>query len=137
MIRRDYQSGAVRSRWLVSALGALLPAGWRFPAPAHARVLVGFGFPLFVGPPAYYPPPVYYPPPPYYPPPDYPPPQAYYPPASVLCAGFAICAAVAIHSPSGQACYAGATVCPMERPTATGSSCYCTTAQGRVWGRAS
>ena len=36
--------------------------------PAMARVWVGFGFPLFVGPPAYYPPPVYYPPPAYYPP---------------------------------------------------------------------
>ena len=30
----------------------------------------------------------------------------------------------------------GGAVCPMEHPTASGSACYCTTAQGRVWGRA-
>jgi hypothetical protein len=107
----------------LAAFGALFAVVVAVPGPAHARVFVGFGFPLFVGPPAYYPPPVYYPPPPYYPPPYYPPPPAYYPPRSA--------------APTGQACYAGGTVCPMEHPVGSGSSCYCTTAQGRVWGRAS
>ena len=93
---------------------------------ASARVWVGFGFPLYVGPPAYYPPPVYYPPPPYYAPPTYyyPPPPAYsyVPPAQYR--GYA------------QSCLVTGTACPMEHPVASGSSCYCTTSQGRVWGRA-
>lgn len=93
------------------------------PRPAQARVWIGFGFPLYVGPPAYYPPPVYYPSPPYYPPPYYPPP-AYASPAPPQ------------YTPSGQSCIAGPAVCPMEHPVATGSACYCTTPQGRVWGRA-
>ena len=86
---------------------------------AQARVFIGFGFPLYYGPPAYYPPPpVYYPPPAYYPPPQayYPPPQTYAPQAT------------------GQTCYASGYTCPMDHPVAPGSSCFCTTAQGRVWG---
>jgi hypothetical protein len=113
----------------LAALGAVLAGILAAPGPAQARVFIGFGFPLFVGPPAYYPPPVYYPPPPYYPPAYYPPPPAYYPPPASY--------APRPGGPSGQACYAGGTVCPMERPVGSGSSCYCTTAQGRVWGRAS
>jgi hypothetical protein len=113
----------------LAVLGALLAGILAVPGPAQARVFIGFGFPLFVGPPAYYPPPMYYPPPPYFPPPYYPPPGAYSaPPASY---------APRPGGPSGQACYAGGTVCPMERPVGSGSSCYCTTGQGRVWGRAS
>ncbi|MBI1209387.1 MAG: hypothetical protein GC191_19140 [Azospirillum sp.] len=58
-------------------VGALMLAAVTFgtPAPAAARVVVGFGFglPLLLAPPAYYPPPVYYPPPAYY----YPPPAGY------------------------------------------------------------
>jgi hypothetical protein len=113
----------LRRTLALAACGTVLAGALAVPVPAHARVFIGFGFPLVVGPPAYYPPPVYYPPPPYYyPPPYYPPPMAYAPgPAA----------------PSGQACYAGGTVCPMEHPVGHGSSCYCTTAQGRVWGRAS
>jgi hypothetical protein len=94
--------------------------------PAQARVWVGFGFPLVVAPPVYYPPPAYYPPPPvYYPPPPYyaPPPVSYAPPPPQ-------------YSPAGQSCIvAGASVCPMEHPVAAGASCYCTTPQGRIWGR--
>jgi hypothetical protein len=91
-------------------------------SPAHARVFVGIGIP-FYGP-GFYPPPYYYPPPPpvYYAPP---PPVVYAPPQASVPVG------------SGQACYAGAYVCPMDRPAATGGSCYCLGNGGqRVWGRA-
>lgn len=93
-------------------------------SPAHARVFVGIGIP-FYGP-GFYPPPVYYPPPPpvYYAPPPvvYAPPQTYTPPPAV--------------EPSGQSCYAGPYVCPMDRPVATGGSCYCLGNGGqKVWGR--
>ena len=115
-----------------AALAAVLAGIVAAPQPAQARVFVGFGFPLYFGPPAYYPPPVYYPPPYYppanYPPPYYPPPQGYYPPPAAYAPGPT--------APSGQACYAGGTVCPMERPASSGAACWCTTAQGRVWGRA-
>jgi hypothetical protein len=43
----------------VAVIGIVL--GVAFPGAASARVWVGFGVPLFVGPPAYYPPPTYYP----------------------------------------------------------------------------
>ena len=37
---------------------------------------------------------------------------------------------------TGQACYAGPYVCPMDRPVAPGSNCYCFGNSGqRVWGR--
>ena len=37
----------------------------------------------------------------------------------------------------GQSCYAGAYVCPMDRPVATGANCYCPGNNGqRVPGRA-
>jgi hypothetical protein len=94
-------------------------------SPAQARVFVGIGIP-FYGP-GFYPPPYYYPPPPpvYYAPPPptvYAPPQAYSPPPQA--AG------------SGQSCYAGPYVCPMDRPIATGGNCYCLGNGGeRVWGR--
>jgi hypothetical protein len=110
----------------LAALGFVAGGLVSLPSPASARVWVGFGFPLF-GPPAYYyPPPAYYPPPVYYPPPPgyYGPPPAWYAPPS------------AQYTPSNQSCETGATVCPMERPVARGSACYCTTGQGRVWGRA-
>jgi hypothetical protein len=93
-------------------------------SPADARVFFGIGIP-FYGP-GFYPPPVYYPPPPaYYAPPPvvYAPPQAYTPAPTT--------------EPSGQACYAGPYVCPMDRPVAPGGSCYCPGNGGqRVWGRA-
>jgi hypothetical protein len=119
----------LRRALALAAFSTLLAGVLMISGPAQARVFVGFGFPLVVGPPAYYPPPIYYPPPPYYPPAYYPPPPAYYPPPAAYAPRPA--------GPPGQACYAGGTVCPMERPVGSGSSCYCTTAQGRVWGRAS
>jgi hypothetical protein len=115
---------------LALAAGVVIGGIVGLSPPADARVWIGFGFPL-VGPPAYYPPPVYYPPPAYYPPPPpayYPPP--YYPPSAQYVPPVG-------RAPSGQSCYAAGTVCPMERPVSPGSGCYCTTAQGRVWGRAS
>ncbi|WP_428492628.1 hypothetical protein [Rhodopila sp.] len=97
-------------------------------APAHARVFVGIGIPFygpgFVPAPYYYPPPAYYPPPTYYTPP---PPVVYTPPQQTYNQP----------PPGGQTCYAGPYVCPMERPVATGASCYCPGNNGqRVWGRA-
>ena len=94
------------------------------PQPAVARVWVGFGFPLYVGPPAYYPPPV------------------------LLSAACLLSAAGILPStglrlraslPSISApasCVVAGMVCAMEHPVTPGSSCYCTTAQGRAWGRA-
>lgn len=112
----------------LAAVGVILAtATVAVSRPAEARVFIGFGFPFYYGPPAYYyPPPVYYPPPAYYPPPPaYYAPPTYAPPAPPQ------------YSPSSQSCLVGGTpVCPMEHPVATGSACYCTTAQGRVWGRA-
>ena len=106
------------------------------PAPASARIWVGFGFPIYgYGPPAYYPPPVYYPPPAYYPPPSYYPPPPYS--AAPLYAPPATQYAPASGAASaGQSCNTGNTVCPMERAVPAGASCYCTTAEGRFWGRA-
>jgi hypothetical protein len=99
-------------------------------SPAAARVFVGVGLGVPFG--GFYPPPYYYPPPPVYygsPPPPvvYTPPPQYYPlpPQAMRPAG------------GSQACYAGAYVCPMDRPIATGGSCYCPGNGGeRVWGRA-
>jgi hypothetical protein len=119
----------VRRLLALTAFGMLLCGAIALPQPAQASVWIGFGFPFYFGPPAYYPPPVYYPPP-YYTPPYYAsPPQAYYyqrPPYSAPR-----------YSPSSaQSCVTGPTACPMEHPVARGSSCYCSTPQGRVWGSA-
>lgn len=105
------------------ATAAFLVAGLALPSnPAQARIWVGFGFPLYYPPPAYYPPPVYAPPPVIYAPP---PPVTFTPPPSYPPVA------------RGQSCYAGAYVCPMEHPTASGSTCYCPGNGGeRVWGRA-
>ena len=120
----DRPISIVRRTLCLLALGVIGAAPAGAPHQAQARVWVGFGVPLAVAPPVYYPPPAYYPPPPaYYPPPPYyaPPPVSYAPPQ---------------YSPAGQSCIvSGASVCPMEHPVASGSSCYCTTPQGRVWGR--
>ena len=73
------------------------------------------------------PPPLYYaPPPPVY----YTPPQSYGPAPDVAPAGIG-------RAGAGQACYASAYVCPMDRPVAPGGSCYCLGNGGqKVWGRA-
>ncbi len=100
-------------------------------SPAHAGVFVGVGIP-FYGPgfygPGYYPSPYYYPPPVYYPPP---PPVVYTPPQPTAPA------TAPAHAGAGQMCYAGAYVCPMDRPVAAGGGCYCLGNGGQqVWGRA-
>jgi hypothetical protein len=105
-------------------------------SPAHARVFIGVGIP-FYGP-GFYPAPYYYPPPAYYPPPVvYAPPQNFAPPQSyVPPPGYSPGPAMAQNG-GGQACYAGPYVCPMDRPVATGGSCYCLgNGSQRVWGRA-
>ena len=39
-------------------------------------------------------------------------------------------------APAGQACYAGAYVCPLERPAPAGDACSCPARGGqRAWGR--
>ena len=119
----------------LAAFGLVLTGLVALPNPASARVWVGFGFPLVVGPPAYYPPPPYYYPPPAY----YPPPPPYY--GAPPYAGYAppspgYSQPGAQYTPSNQSCMAGGSVCPMEHPVTSGSSCYCTTGQGRIWGRA-
>lgn len=37
--------------------------------------------------------------------------------------------------PAGEACYAGAWVCPLDQPGPRGAPCTCPTNQGRVGGR--
>lgn len=90
------------------------------PAAAWWRGGVWIGGPVFIAPPVVYPPPVYYPPPP---PVWYTPPQAQAAPPA---------------TPTGQSCYAGPYVCPMDHPVASGSACYClSNERSRIWGRAS
>lgn len=117
-----------------AALAAVLLLGiFGMATPAYSRVWVGFGFPLFIAPPLYYPPPAYYYPPPVYaPPPGYALPPAYYPPPPASYSS-----APTPSSGSGQSCYAGAYVCPMDNPVASGAACYCLGNQGvHVWGHA-
>lgn len=105
---------------------------------AQARIFVGVGIP-FYGP-GFYPPPIYYPPPAYYPPPPvyYQPPPVYYTPAPA--AGYTSPQAYA-PSPTtpvgpGHSCNAGAYICPMDRPAAVGTACYCLDNRGqRIAGR--
>ena len=117
----------LRRLTVVAALAGVMLA---ISVPASARVFVGFGFgfpaPFYYPPPFYYyPPTVYYPPPGYYPPPPvgYAPAPGYAPPPAA--------------SASGQNCYvSGAALCPMDHPTTIGSTCWCTTNSGRVYGQA-
>ena len=98
----------------------LLPAG----AQAGWRGGLYFGLPpVVIAPP---PPVYYYPPPPVFvgPPPVYEAPPAAFPQS------------YGGPPPPGTACYAGQWVCPLDRPTASGDSCACPTASGRLWGRA-
>ena len=95
---------------VVLAAGAMLAS---HPAQAWWRGGVYFyGPPVVVGPPMIYaPPPVYYTPGPVYSPaPSY--------------------------GQAGQACYAGAYVCPLDQATPVGGSCSCPTNQGRAYGQA-
>jgi hypothetical protein len=113
---------------------ALVLSAWAAPA-AQARIWVGVGVP-FVAPMPYYPPPFYYPPPPVY----YPPPPVYYPPPPPIVytpPQYTPAPYTANPAPVGQTCYAGAYTCPMERPIASGSACYCLSNGGQhVPGRA-
>ena len=70
-------------------------------------VYFGIFPPVVVGPPVYYGPPAYYGPPGYYAPPP---------------------------RPAGDACYAGAYVCPLDRPGPAGAPCSCPTNSGRAGG---
>lgn len=124
----------VRGTALIAIAGGLM-AGWAAVTPAaawwHGGFFVGVApAPLYVGPPVAYPPPVYYaspPPPVYYPPPS--PPAWYTPPPA---------ATAAPPAPTGQSCFAGAYVCPMDHPVPSGSACYClSNERSKVWGRAS
>lgn len=107
-------------------LAALAASPLLLPPPAEARggVFLGFGvgvpvypaYPYF--PPAYYPPAVY----PAYP--GYAAPYPVAPPPYVPV------------RPAGQSCYAGAYVCPLDRPVAAGDACSCPARGGqRAWGR--
>jgi hypothetical protein len=73
-------------------------------------VAFGFGLGAIAVAPYYYAPP-------YYPPVYYTPPQTYYQPPP---RGYS-----QAQGGGGQSCYAGAYVCPMDRPVTTGASCYC------------
>ncbi len=96
---------------LLGAIATLMGLGiFLSPGTAHAWWRGGFGggF-IFIGPPVVYaPPPVYYAPPP-----------------------------VVYAAPlPGRACYAGAYVCPLDRPTPVGAGCSCPTNSGRAYGDA-
>jgi hypothetical protein len=91
------------------------------PRPAHAwRVFFGFPYPLYVGPPVYYAPPVVYAPPTV----AYGP-QVYDPAADR--------AAPAVPR-TAASCDAGAYICPLDQPLASGSPCSCPANRGRVPG---
>jgi len=95
------------------------------PAPAKAWWRGG----VFIGvPPVVYPAPYYYAPPPVY----YAPPPAYYAPPP---AAYGAPAASGPTQPAGQSCYAGPVICPMDHPTVTGNTCWCTASSGRVYGQ--
>lgn len=109
---------------LIAAAAALLLSA--LPAQAWVRQGPHWGVGVYVGPPVIYapPPPVYYyaPPRPVY---VVPPPVYVAPPHRPVYAG-----------PAGQACYAGAWVCPLDRPAGIGASCSCPTNGGRAFGQA-
>jgi hypothetical protein len=113
---------------VLAAVACAAVLGMAIPTPAAAwwrggGVFIGLP-PIVVAPPIY---PGYYPPPAYYPPPYYaPPPPMAYAPQSQAQQG------------TGQSCYAGPYVCPMDHPVASGSGCYCLgNDRTQVWGRAS
>jgi hypothetical protein len=107
-----YRPWMTRFAWVagVAAIGlAMTPAParawWRGGWGYNGGIVIGVVPPFFLPPPVVYaaPPPVYYapPPPPYYSAP------AYHP------------------TVSGQSCYAGAYVCPLEHATPVGANCSC------------
>lgn len=125
----------VAVRWVFPVVALFAAIVGLAGSPASARVFVGVGIP-FYGP-GFYPPPIYYPPPPVY---YTPPPPVIYaqPQPPVIYAQPRAYSQGSYGAPSGsgQACYAGAYVCPMDRPTAGGGSCYCLGNGGqRIWGK--
>jgi len=119
----------VRRVALAALAGAAITGAAMSPAAAWWRSGVWIGGPVFVGPPPAVYPPAIYPPPVYYPPP--PAPVWYTPPAAT---------AAPLGGPSltGQSCYAGPYVCPMDQPVPSGNACYCmSNGHSRIWGRAS
>lgn len=96
------------------AVAATMLAGMLAPEPAHAWWhRHGWGGGVFIGPPIVVGPPVYYGPPPGY----------YYAPAPRT------------YAQAGEACYAGAYVCPLDQPTPAGAPCSCpTNTQARSYG---
>jgi hypothetical protein len=123
---RSFRTLATRALVAAAIIGIGAAA---MPAPAQAWWRGGWGFggvvigvpPVVIAPPAV----VYAPPPPpvYY----APPPVAYYGPAPAV-------AATPV-STSGQGCYAGAYVCPLEQATPVGANCSCPANEGRVYGQ--
>ena len=90
---------------IVLLLGIIFAA--LVPGPAHAWRHGGWWGPgVFIA----IPPPIYYTPAPGY----------YYAPRP---------------APAGEACYAGAYVCPLDQPGPRGEPCSCPTNNGRAWGR--
>ena len=106
---------------LALAAGVIGLGAAGMPAPAQAWWRGGWGWDggvvFGVAPPVYLPPPVVYAPPPVY----YAPPAYYVPPAP--------------YSATGQACYAGAYVCPLLNAQPVGASCGCPAYGGRVYGQ--
>ncbi|HEY4173044.1 MAG TPA: hypothetical protein VGM42_08440 [Rhodopila sp.] len=95
--------------------------GWWGPG-----VALGLGLGAIAAAPYYYPPPYYYPAPPAV----YAPPQTYYQPPTQAYSRMPAAG-------GGQSCNAGAYVCPIDRPVATGGSCSCRGNNGqRVMGQA-
>jgi hypothetical protein len=118
------QSVSLFRRALVAIALCAAMVGLAAPS-AQARVFIGIGIPF----PGFYPAPYYYPPPVYYPPP---PPVYYAPPVQTYSQ-----VPTPMPSGAGQTCYAAGYSCPMDRPVASGGSCYCLGNGGqRVWGRA-
>jgi hypothetical protein len=145
---RSFRSLATRALVAAAVIGLGAAA---MPAPAqawwHGGWHGGWGFggvvigvpPVVLAPPAVVvappavvvapPPPVYY----------AAPPVAYYAPAPAVVAtpapAVAVTAAPTYASASGQSCYAGAYVCPLEHATPIGANCSCPANEGRVHGQ--
>ena len=107
------RSPRTRSIGLRALVMAAVVAAFALPQPAQAWWRGGWGG-VYVGLPVVVPAPVYV-----YPPAYYPPPVAYSP------------------RPSGQTCYAGAYICPLDQPGPQGAPCSCpanqnTRAGGRI-----
>lgn len=119
---------------LLAAAAVLAALAMPSAAQAWWRGGLFFGFPPFA-PYVYAPPPIVYGPPPMvYAPPVYAPP-GYPPPPGYQSAPTYAPPAQAGQGQPGQACYAGAYVCPLDAPLPAGAACSCPTNTGRAGGR--